>query len=552
MSMIQGKQALIEILRQEKVEYVFGIPGATEVVFMDALQDAPDIRFILALQETGAAGLAEGYARISGKPAFLNFHTNTGLGAALPLLTNAFQGGVPLVITAGQQDTRLAAQDPPLKANLAGIASPVAKWATEIVNAEDIPLVMRQAFKIAQQTPTGPVFVALPQNLLLKDIEFEYTPGKLQNDRLQTAPQAINAAAMLLSKAQKPLMLVEDGVSKYQSLKEVTQLAESIGAGVYQQWMSDVNFPLDHPLYLGDLDVNSVKTRSIFEDADVLVVVGSYFFSQAVYTNLPLIPLGLKIIQIDNDPHQLGKNYPVDAALGGDIKGSLRALVAALKPLMKSQNQKVQARIKSIGVQSAKITTDFSKMSKSRFKDTPISAYRLMREIQSVVQPGTIIVDDCWSNSAILRQTFRFNTAESYLRSRGGGSIGFGLPGAIGVKLAAPDKPVVCVSGDGSAAWSIQSLWSAAHYEIPLTFIICANSAYRQVRIMKGKIMGDSVKGRNLGTELVEPRMDFCSLAAGFGVTAKKVEDPDQLSAVLSQSINSQQPNLVEVIIGQD
>jgi benzoylformate decarboxylase len=175
-----------------------------------------------------------------------------------------------------------------------------------------------------------------------------------------------------------------------------------------------------------------------------------------------------------------------------------------------------------------------------------------MQEIQKATQPGTIIVDDCWSNSAVLRETFRFNTAASYLRSRGGGSIGFGLPGAIGVKLAAPDKPVVCVSGDGSAAWSIQSLWSAAHYKVPVTFIICANAAYRQVRVMKSKIMGESVKGRNLGTELVEPQMDFCSLAAGFGLTAKKVKDPGKLAGVLSKAISSKQPNLVEVIIGQD
>ena len=152
-----------------------------------------------------------------------------------------------------------------------------------------------------------------------------------------------------------------------------------------------------------------------------------------------------------------------------------------------------------------------------------------MREIKEAILPGTRIVEDCWSASAILRQTLAFEEPKSYMRARAGGSIGWGLPGALGVKLADPSRPVVCISGDGSAAWSIQSLWTAAHYRIPVTFIISANAAYRQVRIMKTKIMGPQFAGRNLGTELIDPRLDFCGLARAFGLTAVRVEDPSKL-----------------------
>jgi benzoylformate decarboxylase len=160
---------------------------------------------------------------------------------------------------------------------------------------------------------------------------------------------------------------------------------------------------------------------------------------------------------------------------------------------------------------------------------------------------GTKIVDDCWSYSAILRRILDLTEAGSYMRARGGGSIGWGLPGSLGVKLAAPENPVICVSGDGSALWSIQSLWTAAHYQIPVTFVICANSIYRQVRVMKSRIMGDQVKGRDLGTDISAPRTDFVGIARSFGIQGARVEKPDEIGRALKAAIGSNRPYLVEV-----
>ena len=551
MAVMTGKEALMQILKIEEVEYVFGIPGATEVVFMDALEDHPEIEYILGLHETVAMGMAEGYARTSGKAGFLNFHTNTGLSASFPLLYNAFEGGVPLIVTAGQQDTRLAAREPALRADLVGLAKPFTKWSTEIINVEDIPLVMNRAFKVALQPPQGPVFVALPQNLLEQKLDFTYSRGSLPFARLRPDSEAVRAAAGLLKHALNPVMLVEDGVAKNAALAEVVELAELTGSRVYQQWMSDVNFPVNHPLYLGDLDVNSASCLKTLGEADVLVAIGTVLFSQAIYTPEPLLPPGIKIIQIDNDPWQIGKNYPVTASLEGDIKVSVSELTSTLKDTLSHQETiAIQKRSDAIATEKKQITEVLRQKAQKEAGNLPIASSRLMMEIRNALKPGARVVDDCWSNSALLRQTLGFSEAKSYQRARGGGSIGWGLPGALGVKLASPDRPVVCISGDGSAMWSVQSLWTAAHYNIPVTYIICANGIYRQVRVMKNRIMGQSPsEGRYLGTDISTPKIDFVGLARSLGLIGTKVDQPGDLAAALKSAFESPGPNLLEVTV---
>jgi benzoylformate decarboxylase len=345
-------------------------------------------------------------------------------------------------------------------------------------------------------------------------------------------------------------MIVEDGVTKNDALNEVVAFAEKIGAGVYQPWMADVNFPVHHPQYLYDLNVNSPATREMFKKHDVVVVVGSLFFSQAVYVPEPFISPPTKVIQIDNNPWQLGKNYPIDCGVEGNIKTALQDLMDALDKASASLAvEKVQNRIQHISSEKQKMVAAFRAEAVKHRNDSPIHGTRLMDEIHDALPPNARIVDDCWSYSAILRRTLPLQEPRSYMRARGGGSIGWGLPGAIGVKMASPDRPVVCISGDGSAMWSIQSLWTASHYQIPVTFIILSNGCYRQVRMMKTVLMGQGAKGRDLGTTLESPRNDFCKLAEGMGLTAQRVETPDRLKEALEKAFALNQPNLVEVVV---
>lgn len=550
MAEIKAKEALIHILKENQVEYIFGIPGATETFFMDTLEDHPDIHYILSMHEIVAVGAAEGYARASGKPGYLFLHTGTGLAAALPMLSNAYYGGVPLVVTAGQQDTRLLASEPAMSDDLVKIASPFVKWGIEVRHAQDLPMIMNRAFKEAEHSPTGPVFVALPNNIMDEALTYEpFRTTKLDN-HLHPADSSINKAVEILSNAESPAMIVEDGVAKNNALTEVVAFAEKIGAGVYQPWMADVNFPVHHPQYLYDLNVNSPVTREMLKKHDVLVVVGSLFFSQAVYVEEPLITSSAKVIQIDNNCWQLGKNFPIACGIEGSIKTALLDLMKALSDAPGGLDaEKVKKRIQRISAEKQKMVAAFDAETAEHYDDSPIHGTRLMAEISVALPPNARIVDDCWSYSAILRRTLPIQESKSYMRARGGGSIGWGLPGAIGVKMASTDRPVVCISGDGSAMWSIQSLWTASRYQLPVTFIILSNGAYRQVQMMKTVLMGQGVRGRHLGTILEGPKNDFCKLAEGMGLPAQRVEKPDALKRALEKAFSLNQPNLVEVVV---
>ena len=550
MTMMTGREALMQLLRYEGVEYVFGMPGATEILFMDALEDHPEIKYILGLHEVVALGMAEGYSRTSGKIGVVNLHTCAGLAAAMPMLLNAYLGGVPLVITAGQQDTRLLMQEPHLTGDLVRIASPFTKWSTEVLHAADIPLVIRRAFKVAAHPPTGPVFISLPQDVLNQSLDFEYIPSAPPFTRLRPDLEAVNRAVELLVETQTPAIIVESGVAKNEALSEVVKLTELIGARVYQPWMADVNFPTSHPQYMGDLDVTSLHTREILQSVDVLVAIGTPLFAQPLYLPKPLLTTNTKIIQIDNDPWEIAKNFPVAVGIEGDIKVSLAELNNLLQKRMSDRaREAAKMRAKEIAKEKARMTDASLEKAQQERNQVPISVSRLMLELRDSLKPGTLVVDDCWFPSGILRRSPNFTEPYSYQRTRGGGSIGWGMSGSLGVKLAAPDRPVVAVTGDGSAMWSIQSLWTAAHYGIPVTYVICANASYDQVKIMKNLLMGEKAKGRYLGMDLDKPRIDFCQLAQAMGVQGQKVERPEELRGALRSALESGKPRLVEVYI---
>ncbi|NLO28810.1 MAG: thiamine pyrophosphate-binding protein [Actinobacteria bacterium] len=560
MNITTGKRALIEVLRQEGVEYVFGIPGATEIHFMDALEEAPEIKYILGLQEVVCAGMAEGYARATGRPAFLNLHTASGLAAASPLLYNAKLGGVPLVVTVGQNDTRLLQLDPHLTGDIVGIGRPHAKWATELVHAEDIPVVIQRAFKMALQPPTGPVVVSLPQNVLQQEFDFTHAPRTEVRARLRPDTTAVAKAVEILVAAERPLLLVESGVARSGALDEVVRFAELIGARVHQAWMADVNFPVAHPQYLGDLDPTDRSAEPVLKEADVLIGVGCSLFSAGFYDSQTPSVAHAKIIHIDDDPWEIGKNLRTDCGIQGDIKTVLTELNTALQVALAAglpaggpdARERVRQRTAELAEEKTQALAELQERWTAQRNRIPIAPSRLMTEVASATTPDTVIVDDCWSSSGILREILAPSQAGRYYRSRKGGSIGWGLPGALGVKLGMPRKQVVAVLGDGSAAWSIQGLWTAARYRIPVTFVITNNATYGQVKLVRRQVLGDyPLEEKHEGMELDRPIMEFSLLAKALGVEAERVQAPHELGPVLRRATSSGEPRLVEIIVGR-
>jgi benzoylformate decarboxylase len=564
MTRTTAKRALMDILRAEGVEYVFGIPGATEIHFMDALEGAGDIRYVLGLQEVVCAGMAEGYARATGKAGFLNLHTAPGLAAATPLLYNAQLGHVPLVVTVGQNDSRLLQRDPHLSGDIVGMGKIFAKWSTEVAHPEDVPTAIRRAFKMAMQPPTGPVVVSLPQDVLQQEFDFADTPGTPVYSRLRPDPAAVRCAVDILREAENPLLLVESGVARSGALAEVVEFAELAGARVYQNWMADVNFPVSHPQYLGDLDLITPQAHAALKAADVLIGVGCSLFAEGFFDpDFPSLS-HLKVIHIDDNPWELGKNLPTHCAVEGDVKSVLVELNAALREAVAGGEAPGTgaARARTAGLDQAAERRAAAALEKaagdealqariSAEKDlTPISISRLMTEIAAVTTPDTVIVDECWSSSGTLRQILRPSLPGSYLRSRKGGSIGWGIPGALGVQLGAPEKQVLAVVGDGGAAWSMQGLWTAARYRIPVTFVITNNATYGQVKLVRRVVLGSyPLDEKHQGMELDAPVMDFSLLARSLGVRSERVTDPGRLGAALRDALGSGEPRLMEVLV---
>lgn len=546
-----GAEALIEILKHEGVKYVFGIPGATEVLFMDALENSNGITYILGLNELVSAGMAEGYARSSGKPGFLNLHTGPGVAGAMAMLYNAQAGGVPLVVTAGQQDTRLLQYDPHLTGDIVGMGRIYSKWCTEVQQAEDIPMVMRRAFKMAVQHPQGPVLVSLPQNLLSQEIPFNGSPKSAVYSEIRPDGKALEKALDIIAAAKHPVMMVESGVTRCRALDEVVSFAELTGSRVYQAWMSDVNFPVNHPLYLGDLDPSQSEAKETLKNADLLIGVGCSLFSPSFYTPDSILPGHARVIHIDENPWELGKNMVTDCGIQGDIRAVLMDLNGIIeRELPEKAKHQIEKRKKEIGSQKNTGKKILEKLIESEKNNHPIAVSRLMKEIDKLTTENTIIVDDCWSSSPMLRQVVNFSKAGQFMRSRKGGSIGWGLPGAMGASLGTPDKKVVAICGDGSAAWSMQSLWTAARYNIPVTFVIANNGVYRQVKLVRKLVLGEyALTEKHVGMDIDEPVIHFKQLAEAMGVGGRQVVEPDELESALLEAVHQDRPRLVEVFI---
>ncbi len=536
MATMRGSEALMQIFRAEGVDHLFGLPGSTETQFMDSLEDHPEIKYILGLHECIAASMAVGYARASGKVGVLNVHTFVGMGGAMATLLDAQRGGIPLIVTAGNGDAQGIIREGGLSGDLVTLGKTFSKWSAQVDHAANLGLVMRRAFKVATQPPTGPVFIALPQNVMNENIDFAYEANPpLSFSRKRPDGESIERAATLLAGAKKPVVMLGPGVIKHQAIPEVIELAELTGAPVFIPGMSsDTLFPTTHPQFMGAAP-GSPDIRKLTEGADVTIAIGTQ-------------PTAAKnVIQIDSDPWELGKNAPVAAAIEGDIKLAVAELNEALKKKLSSADrQAAKSRAENIAGVKETIKANWLKLAEKEWNDIPMPASRLAQELAKALKTGSVIVDESWSYSPTMLQYLDFPEPNRYFRHRGV-SIGQGMPTAIGVQLAMPDKPVVALIGDGSAAWCPQTLWTAAHYKLPIKFVIIHNASYRLVKQNKMRQLGEQVRNKSLGLNLEDPVIDFVQMAKSMGVNGQRADQPDKLTQVLKSMLASDKPELIEV-----
>src|SRR5215471_403455 len=335
MPLMSGKRAFLELLRQEGVEVIFGNPGTTELPLMDALAVETAPRYVLGLQEGAVMAMAGGYAQASGRLAAVNIHVAPGLGNAIGMLYDAQKAGAPILVTAGQHDQSFAVTEPILWAELPEIARPFVKWATEVRRLADLPRLLHRAAKTALAPPTGPVFLSIPGDILNAEAEIDLGRPTRVPPRLRGDAAAIAAAARLLATAERPVILAGDAVARGDALAELVALAEALAAPVHLEGMDNsAPFPSTHPLFRGPITRLAPQVRTTLDRHDLLLSIGADLLTMSLPSDVEAIPPGIRIIHLDDDPWQLGKNYPAEVAILADPKAALPELTAAVTAAM--------------------------------------------------------------------------------------------------------------------------------------------------------------------------------------------------------------------------
>ncbi|HEV3070705.1 MAG TPA: benzoylformate decarboxylase [Solirubrobacteraceae bacterium] len=522
------REAVFEMLRERGMTTMFGNPGSTELPMLTQFPE--DFRYVLGLQEAVAVGMADGYAQAKGSPTLVNLHTAPGVGNGMGAIFNAQANKAPLVVTAGQQHRSLMT----LQANLTNrdairMPHPLVKWSYEPPRAEDVPHALARATHLASLAPKGPVFVSIPMD----DWSTELSEADTEAVRHQTtrkvagaalpAQEAIAELAQRLANAANPAFVAGPDIDASGGWDAAVRLAERQHLPVYATPAPGggrLGFPENHPLFQGILPPAVWPVGDALAAHDMVLVAGSSVFPY--YPNIPgaLLAPGTSLVAITSDPDEAAR-APMGDAIVADVALTLRALAERVpdseRPLPPARPAPEEVELSD-----------------------PMSPSTAVRTLAQVFPQEGIVVLESPAGTLALRNQLRLSKPGSYYFSAGGG-LGFGMPAAIGVQLACPERPVVCVLGEGSAQYAVQAFWTAAAYGVPVTFVVLRNDEYA---ILKWFGMLEEIANAP-GLDL--PALDCVAVASGYGVNARRVADAEELAVELSTALTSTGPELIEV-----
>ena len=545
---ITGRSAFLALLKDEGITHLFGNPGTTELPIMHALKDHPDLTYVMAMQESLVVAIADGYSRASGRLVACNVHVAPGLGNAMGSLFNAKFTGTPMILTAGQQEQGHGLMEPVLYGPLVQMAEPLVKWAVEVTRLEDLPRIVRRAAKIATTPPTGPVFISLPGDILNSEAGIELGRSTRVDTRVRPSDESLQALTQRILRAQRPVIVAGDEIVKSDALAEAAQLAETLGAPAYQcSTPYGAHFLSENPCFLGALSRLQKQVREVLSPYDLMIVLGADPLRMSVHSEVDPLPDGLSIVQVGLVDWDLAKNYGTEIALKADVKETLRALVPALKS---AGGAALETRAKN-GIAelaeknwSAKRKAAVEQISRAASK-CPIDPDWLALQLVESMPDNAILVDEGLTSSRQVL-TLRPHRDRYGYHALASGGIGWGLPASVGVSLANPERPVVCFSGDGSAMYSIQALWTAAHHKLPLSVVIVNNGGYR---IIKQRLLALHGDDHYVGMDFADPPVDFAGVAKSLGLEAIRISDPAELKPQLKSAFARPGAKLIEVMV---
>jgi benzoylformate decarboxylase len=548
MNRITGRSAFLALLKDEGVTHLFGNPGTTELPIMHALKEHPDLTYVLGLQESLVVAMADGYSRASGKLVACNVHVAPGLGNALGSLFNAKFTGTPMILTAGQQEQGHGLTEPLLYNPLVPMAEPLVKWAVEVTRLEDLPRIVHRAAKVAMTPPTGPVFLSLPGDILNAEAGIDLGAATRVDTRVRPVDAVLDRLAKRLLEAERPVIIVGDEMVKSDALEAGAAFAKTLGAPVYQQSVAyGAHFPSEHVCYMGGLSRDQKQVRGLLSKFDLLIALGADPVRMSVWSEVEPLPEGMAVVHIGLIDWDMGKNFPAEIAVRADVRETL----AALTPVLARQGGErlaahAKARLAKLeeGNWSAKRVGLQSKI-ETRAKLAPIDNDWLTLQIANALPMDAVVVNESLTAGRLLNDLVPYRDRFGFHGLASGG-IGWGLPAAVGVALAQAPRPVCCFSGDGSAMYSIQSLWTAAHMKLPITYVIANNGGYR---IIKQRLLAFHGNSNFIGMDFVDPRIDFAALAKSMGMPAETIAEPDALAPALRRAFSTPGPKLLDVMV---
>ena len=519
------RDATYDLLREHGMTTMFGNPGSTELPMLADFPD--DFRYVLGLQEAVVVGMADGYAQASGRPAFVNLHTAPGVGNAMGAIFNAQANHSPLVITAGQQARALMT----LQANLTNrdatrMPHPLVKWSYEPPRAEDVPHAIGRAIHAATLPPKGPSFVSIPMDDWLQDAD-EAAVAEVRKRKVggiaTACPESIRQIAELLEGAKSPAMVAGPDVDASGAWDAAVALAERQRLPV---WASPapgggrIGFPESHPSFRGVLPPAVGPLGETLAPYDFVLVVGASVFSY--YPNIPgpLLADGTRLVAVTSDPDE-AQRAPMGDAVVADVRATLEALLGA------------------VGDSDRDAPEPRPPLPPPEESD-PVSPSAAVQALADVWPEDGIAVMEAPSATLAVRNRLKLSRPGSWFLGAGGG-LGFGLAAAVGVQMAQPERPVVCIVGEGSAQYAIQALWSAVAYDVPLTVLVLRNEEYAILKWFAGLEQVEGAPGLDL------PKLDCTALASAYGVNARRTEGVDDTREALREAIASGRPELVEV-----
>lgn len=519
------RDAFHEVLRTHGLTTLFGNPGSTEMSFF---ADWPEhMRYVMSLQEASAVAMADGFAQVTGNAALVSLHSAAGVGHALGSVFTAWRNQTPVIIMAGQQSRALFQTEPFLFADQASeFPKPYVKWSCEPARAEDVPAALSRAYHLAMQYPRGPVFLSVPAD------DWDVPAGPLPERRVHGRPaadlQALQELAAALDSSRNPALIAGPAIDRDGAWHDTVALAGKLGCSVYASPRSHrASFPEDHPLFSGFLPFSRRRLAEALDGHDLILVIGAPVFTYHIHEEGPYLPAGCRLWQLTDDPDQAAR-----AVTGTSVIGYVPAAVRQLLELTTPRGQAASPGWpRPLPVTAA--------------PGEPLTAEFVLQALARQLPEGTVIVEEAPSHRRAQQQFLPMRQPGSLYTAASGG-LGWSMPAAVGIALADPSRPVLCLIGDGGAMYSPQAIWTAVQQNVPVTFLILNNAGYGS---MKGFA---ALHGVSTAPSFDLPSLDLAVLARGMGCEAYHVTTPDELLARLAVVGKRDQPLLLDVQLGTE